>query len=656
MAAFGGQGTRSAILLWYFFCPHKVDTFMGIKPTLLALSLAPLLAQASDEHLLVLGRVPAIQEQLPAAAFVLDHDAIARSGASSLAALLNGRFGLSVSDSGSGPVLSLRGFSPEQSGSNVLVLVDGQRLNSQSLAGPDLSTLVPARIERIEVLSGSAGVLYGDQAVAGVVNIITRSGSDVSIETGSQQRRGVSASTSTHLSKQWRLSGSGHWLQGAQGRAHSHYNQARGQLQLAYHDAQQQLSLAASAERDHRQQPGPLLASTTDANATLSEFADDFMARRGYSLRAAYQRQLDEKWTLWLDASSLQRLRNYRQSYLNYPVSTVYHARETQHRLAPRLQGQWANVTVLTGIDASTGQYQDNLLAASNRRQLLSPYASGQWQSGHWQLQAGLRYSYLRDRLQYGGTYPQAVNINHHASTWALSGQYKRHSGRLYWRAVSSVRFAKLDEQGYTPAGQVGLKPQRGLSLELGWQQGRWQLSAFRLTLADEIVFDPNAPAPAGGLFPGANVNKDRSRRYGLHLSGSQPLGPVTLGLDYQYLDARYTAGLNSGKQVPWVSRQQALLSAEWAISAHWRSRLEWQLQSQRYLVSDNANAGTPAPGRGVVALVAQWQKGHWQLSARADNLFNITYAAYALYSAWGENSWYPATGRQLNLTLHYAF
>jgi len=60
--------------------------------------------------------------------------------------------------------------------SNVLVLVDGFRLNPPDLAGPDLSSVPLDQIERIEIVRGAGSVLYGDGAVGGVINIITKKG------------------------------------------------------------------------------------------------------------------------------------------------------------------------------------------------------------------------------------------------------------------------------------------------------------------------------------------------------------------------------------------------------------------------------------------------------------------------------------------------
>ena len=65
----------------------------------------------------------------------------------------------------------------EQSALNMLVLVDGRRINDVDLSGVDWSQVPLEHVERIEVMrGGSAAVLYGDNASSGVINIITKKG------------------------------------------------------------------------------------------------------------------------------------------------------------------------------------------------------------------------------------------------------------------------------------------------------------------------------------------------------------------------------------------------------------------------------------------------------------------------------------------------
>src|SRR5690606_14099158 len=81
--------------------------------------------------------------------------------------------------------------------SDVLWTLDGVRINNRLYNGTSpADTLPSSMIERTEVLKGGHGLMYGTQAIAGVVNVVTRSFSDtlggaVSVGTGSAGLRRV---------------------------------------------------------------------------------------------------------------------------------------------------------------------------------------------------------------------------------------------------------------------------------------------------------------------------------------------------------------------------------------------------------------------------------------------------------------------------------
>ena len=56
----------------------------------------------------------------------------------------------------------------------VLILIDGRRLHGDNGGENDLSLIDPHNIERIEIVKGASSALYGSDAIAGVINIITR--------------------------------------------------------------------------------------------------------------------------------------------------------------------------------------------------------------------------------------------------------------------------------------------------------------------------------------------------------------------------------------------------------------------------------------------------------------------------------------------------
>ena len=58
--------------------------------------------------------------------------------------------------------------------SYILILVDGKRMHGDNGGQNDLGLIDPARIDHIEIVKGAASALYGSDAIAGVINIITR--------------------------------------------------------------------------------------------------------------------------------------------------------------------------------------------------------------------------------------------------------------------------------------------------------------------------------------------------------------------------------------------------------------------------------------------------------------------------------------------------
>lgn len=131
--------------------------------------------------------------------YVIDQDEIESMNATSVADLLKRKGGFSVQTNGAfgkASSINLRGTDNR----HTLVLIDGVRVTdiTSISGGTRLEFLDPAQIEKIEVLKGNQGVLYGSEAVGGVISITTKkkAGPQVAIEYGSFDKKKISAHNS----------------------------------------------------------------------------------------------------------------------------------------------------------------------------------------------------------------------------------------------------------------------------------------------------------------------------------------------------------------------------------------------------------------------------------------------------------------------------
>ena len=100
---------------------------------------------------------------------------IDKSQAATLADLLQGEAGFEFGRSG-GPGTVTSFFLRGQESKNVVVLIDGVRSQTDGTGALTITDVPLSQIERVEVLRGNAGALYGEAAIGGVINVITRAG------------------------------------------------------------------------------------------------------------------------------------------------------------------------------------------------------------------------------------------------------------------------------------------------------------------------------------------------------------------------------------------------------------------------------------------------------------------------------------------------
>ena len=107
---------------------------------------------------------------------VITSEDIAQSPANNIVDLLGREAGLnirSVTGNEGKSGVDIRGMGDTYV-SNVIIMVDGFRLNAADMSGADFLSVPLGQVEKIEIVRGGGSVLYGDGAVGGVINIITK--------------------------------------------------------------------------------------------------------------------------------------------------------------------------------------------------------------------------------------------------------------------------------------------------------------------------------------------------------------------------------------------------------------------------------------------------------------------------------------------------
>ena len=149
---------------------------------LLACCLAPIAwaeedpLEIDDEIVVSASLTDVAKERVGSSVTVIDREEIERRNKTTVLELLRTVPGIEVAQSG-GPGKATSVFIRGGNSAHTLVTVDGVRLNNNTTGAFDFADLTAENVERIEVVRGPQSLIYGSEAVAGAINILTRRGS-----------------------------------------------------------------------------------------------------------------------------------------------------------------------------------------------------------------------------------------------------------------------------------------------------------------------------------------------------------------------------------------------------------------------------------------------------------------------------------------------
>lgn len=616
----------------------------------------------------------------PASIVVISREEIEASGATHIADVLRGRGGVQVSDTfgdGSRVAVGIRGFG-ETANANTLVLVDGRRLNNNDIGVPDLNSISINDIERIEIVQGSAGTLFGDQAVGGVINIITRRPEEfrarIEGRGGSYSRRGVHGSLSQKLDNgiYYRLS--------AEKRASDNYrdhnaSDVRSVFAISGFEYANGDVFAEFLHVDERlETPGALFADevAADRRQVVPALAGDFANTETTVERIGIRQAVTDWLSLEAEGTNREAQTDFLLSFRTFPGTP---GEQSRHLIAftPRLIAAYptgnGEVLITLGhdlelfdykISSAIGVQENEQKVRGNYVQVVVPVHP------KLSITVGARDAKVENDLRDSFTFPAGVAIDDSEFVTELGMSFRpTNQWRLFARRDESVRFAKVDEFLDPVPGTI-LQSQTGVSYELGaeWTNG-WhdaRVVVYRLDLENEI-----AAVPGVGAFGlPANTNLDPTRRVGVILAGGiQASDRLRLSGDYSYIDARVVEGPLDGNRVPFVARHNLRFATEYNVTARWRLYGEVQAISDRVFSGDFDRQLDTLPGYTVVNLKTDYRYDNWTFEARINNVLDKEYSDFGAratifppptFTAQAVESFFPAPERNFWLSVRYDF
>jgi vitamin B12 transporter len=504
------------------------------------------------------------------------------------------------------------------------VFIDGVRIDTQSTGGASWNAIPLAQIDRIEVVRGPAGAIYGSDAIAGVVQIFTRRGEgpftpsvEAGVGTYGTRRLGASARGTT---------GPVDYALGvAQESSRGFNSQPAGNPDIdGYRSTSASARLGWQLSADQRIEATALSNRLDTQYDETRSVVDDHAKTRLDAYGLAWNARWTPAWTTRLSVG---------QSIDRYETSPVAYRSET------RINSYLFHNTWTQGphqVTAALERREDRLDNASTL-----PASTSRAQTG---LALGYGLSAGAHTVQLNARHDEDSEFGGHA-TGSAAWAWRFAEG---WRTTASMGTAFRAPtlfQRFSLYGVPTLQPETSRNVELGlrYAQGPLQFGAalFRNDVSDLITFvsGPGAClngtgaaglAPAGGCYG----NTARARYEGVSLSGAASLGPVRLRGSIDLQDPR---DLDTDKQLARRAREMGRLSAELPMGA-------WTLGTEALGVGDSFNDAANKqrlPGYGLLNFFASRAIGQdWSLIARLDNAGDKAYQTVRGYASPGRAFW----------------
>ncbi len=572
--------------------------------------------------------------------------------------LADGVFATSSGGPGTEATVKMRGAFAR----HTLVLIDGVIVNSPTTGTYDFANLTAENIDRIEILRGAQSMLYGSDAIGGVINIYTKKGagkptanafmeygSFATIREGSQVSGAKGAFDFAASLSRWDTS------------SFSAINYRRGAAERdGFHNWNASGKLGVSLPKDGRLEFN-LRWYNSDVNfdgfADSGAPADIYGAKqtdRNLILSGTYDQPITSWWSqkltlaqgnerLFAVSGNAGRNLNTGEFITANPNScfpnfdTCFTPFSADLRILNRRLEWQHNFQIGKPLLLSAGyQFREEQGDASGFFGPAQPNKLISSNAGFAQAQVN-----LWDRLfMTGGVRQDSYNVFGDATTYRVTGGYLIKETGTKFRASYATGFKAptLNDLFFQGFGNPNLKPEKSRSMDAGIDQsfldGRVQLNAgyfwnrFRDLIQFASSFSPLCPASSFGFCP-INVAEAKTQGWELGFKAMIVQGLEVRG-HYNYTVTRAfdtpTNPLGGDKRLPRWPLDQVTLGFTYQPVEPVRINVDYRFVGARN--NDLANSPSQRQGSfGVVNASATYDATkNWQIFGRVDNLFNQRY------------------------------
>lgn len=616
--------------------------------------------------------------RVPANVTVITSEEIDQSAAQNIPELLRSVPGVLVNDiagNGRNYTVDLRGFG-ETASLNTLVLVDGRRINQADLSGVDWSLVPKDRVERIEIVRGGRGsVLYGDNAAGGVINIITKTGTQELSVTGTlfagsyetfQGNAAVSGATnhlSVAMNSNYRTS------DGYRDNSDSLAKDLGFNLEYEVSD-RLSLNLNSGYHDEEASLPGALTKSELDSGISRTDtlHPDDYADTEDWYLHGGLKLFLTGDSLLNMTASTRQR---ESQFFSFFDVGEYVGKTEIDTlMLSPQLvlneQLLGYATKVLLGIDYEKSD-EDILNESiffgfpSVASYELSKESYGYFAHADVSLTEDLAVSggFRKDRAEFefrsidAGT-SDSNTISEDLYTLGVNYLFLNNSS-AYASYSKSFRYPVLDEMFnfFTNSINSDLGAQTSDDYELGlrhkFESGlALGVNLFWVVTDNEIFFNP-------ATFANENLDGE-SVRQGVELSAGKEIYDIQFNGSYTFRDTEIDGGQYDGKELPNVPKHQLTLGASKQFGRHILLGLNGTYVGERRFISDFDNSHDKLDDYFYLTGKLSYLLKKGSAFIAVNNILDEEYSEYGALNFMGEEGFYPSPEINFVAGLNFAF